>query len=124
MNKELLIHNAEEKLNSQAAKAGLTGKEGAVLPFVKKALIEFCRQESEFAQAIIENSKTLSDCCKEIMKNCGNSISDFAVYQKAVQFYFPGADISFNMKIDLCASVNKPTSALTVSLTDLLGGGI
>ncbi len=56
----------------------------------------------------MQTDKTLEDCCKSVMAGCGNSISDLEVYRKAVQFYFPGADIHMTMEIDLCASVRKP----------------
>ncbi|MEG1998206.1 MAG: hypothetical protein RR051_07155, partial [Clostridiales bacterium] len=66
------------------------------------------------------------DCCEEIMKGVGSSISDLEVYRKAVQFYFPGADIQMKMTIDLCASVNTPSdknkhsSAISLDLSDFL----
>ena len=57
-----------------------------------------------------------------MVKGVGNAISDLEVYRKAVQFYFEGADIRFEMKIDLCASVNGELEkeSLAISLMDLI----
>lgn len=95
-----------------------------------EALIEFCRQDAEFAQAVVQQDKTLGECLKTVMAGCGSGISDITVYRKAVQFYFPGADIRMKMTVDLCASVNggddasvagpAKGSGITLDLTDFL----
>lgn len=118
MNNEI-IKQAEQKLISEVTENLLKDQKAkAVLDAVKNALITFCNQEEEFAQAIVESEKTISDCCTEIMKGVGNYISDLEVYKKAVEFYFSGANISFEMKIDLCASVKK--EPIKLSLLDFL----
>lgn len=117
---ELLIHNAKEKLDRESKNTGSNRKALAVLPSVKKTLLDFCRQENEFAQAVIQCSKTLWECCEEIVKDSNDSISDFEVYRRAVQFYFHGADIEFQMKINLCASVEETSKIMHLSFTDLL----
>lgn len=97
-----------------------------------EALIGFCRQDAEFAQAVVQQDKTLGDCLKSAMAGCGSGISDITVYRKAVQFYFPGADVRMKMTVDLCASVGEgyeadtPAAApakdvgITLDLTDFL----
>lgn len=117
---DLLIHNVEEKLNKECS--GITGnKEKAMMSAVKFALISFCKQESEFAQAILESKGSFRECMAAVAKDCGNSISDLEAYRRAVQFYFPGADIEFKMTIDLCASVKgEEKEPVSISLMDLL----
>lgn len=117
---DLLIHNAEEKLNKESD--GITGnKEKAMMAEIRSALISFCKQESEFAQAILESKRSFKECMTAVAKDCGNSISDLEAYRRAVQFYFPGADIEFKMTIDLCASVKgKEKEPVSISLMDLL----
>lgn len=117
---DLLIHNTEEKLNKESD--GITGnKEKAMMSAVRSALISFCKQESEFAQAILESKGSFKECMAAVAKDCGNSISDLEAYRRAVQFYFPGADIEFKMTIDLCASVkSKEKEPVSISLMDLL----
>lgn len=66
------------------------------------ALMEFCRQEPEFKQAIEQSGKSFDDCLTAITKGIGQSISDLEVYSRAVKFYFPVAAVRFHMTIDLC----------------------
>ena len=71
---------------------------------VLKALLDFCRQDAEFAQAVVQGG-SLEDCMKAVTADVGNCISDLEAYRRAVKFYFPGADVRFHMTVDLCASV-------------------
>lgn len=114
------LEAVRKKLDKESA--DITGnKEKAMMSSVKTALISFCKQESEFAQAILESKQTFKDCMSAVAKNSGNCLSDLEAYRRAVQFYFPGADIEFKMKIDLCASVNsKDDKNISLSLMDLL----
>lgn len=94
---------AEEKLNKE--QKSVTGqKEIVMAPAVKNALLEFCRQDKEFARAVVEGG-SFSECMKKVANGVGGSISDLDAYKKAVAFYFPGAGIKFKMTIDLCDSV-------------------
>ena len=92
---------------------------------VTETLIGFCRQDEEFAQAIVQSDKTLGDCLREVMGGVGNAISDIETYRSAVQFYFPGSDIRMTMTIDLCASVKDDDdteggSSIVLDLADFL----
>lgn len=94
----------------------------AVKTEVATTLKIFCQQDEEFAQAIVQTDKTLSDCCETIMKGTGNSVSDIEVYKKAVNFYFAGADIKVTMEIDLIGSAaeSKPQGkVIKLSIDDL-----
>ena len=71
---------------------------------VHDALLTFCKQDGEFAQAVVQGG-TFEDCMKAVAKNCGSSISDLDAFRRAVRFYFPGADVQFHMTVNLCASV-------------------
>ena len=117
---ELLFKQASDKLEKEIKEAHLDNKSKVIAEPTKKALLDFCHQEDEFAQAIVECSKTFGECCAQIVKDCGSAISDLEVYSQAVKFYFPGADIRFELKIDLCASVNGGNKSLGVSLMDLI----
>lgn len=106
---------------------GLSLKGKAVSSAVLDALKNFCAQNAEFAQAIVQMDKPVKDCIESTVKGCGNAISDIEVYRKAVQFYFPGADVRFAMTIDLgddgysnnVSDESKP-SGLQLSLDELL----
>ena len=92
---------------------------------VADALTDFCRQDGEFAQAVVQ-TKNFEGCLKAAVKGASatGGLSDLTVYGQAVAFYFPGAKISFNMTIDLigdAAVPEKPKKArLSLSLEDVL----
>ena len=119
-----MLNDALSKIDKELKSFTGGQKEKAVSSYVADVLRQFCRQEEEFAQAIVQNDKTLSDCCKSVMSGAGNAVSDLEVYKKAVAFYFPGAGIEMEMKIDLCASVNTksntPDNIIHLSLDDLM----
>ena len=94
---------AHEKLSKQAKDVG-GQKENAMKTAVKAALLDFCKQDEEFARAIVEGG-SFADCMAAVAKGVGSSISDLDAYKKAVSFYFPGAGIKMTMKIDPCDSV-------------------
>lgn len=99
-----MIEQAIEKLDKEL-KSFKGDKYGDVIKNgVAAALKDFARQDDEFAQAIVQNDKTLSDCCEQIMKGVGTSISDNEVYKMAAHFYFPGAKVRFQMIIELCTA--------------------
>ena len=74
---------------------------------VLKTLEDFCRQDEEFAQAVVQGG-SFEECMKAVAKNCGNAISDLEAYRRAVQFYFPGAEIRCSMTVDLIGAAAEP----------------
>lgn len=90
-------------------------KGGQYINAVKKpvtdVLISFCKQEPEFAQAIVQSDKKLEDCLNAVVKDVKGSISDIDAYTRAVRFYFPTAGIDFKMTIDLCANTDLQSNA-------------
>ena len=101
------FNEAKEKLDREL-KSGSFDKYGnAMKGDVHKALLEFCRQDKEFAQAVAQGG-SFSDCMKAVSKCVtGGSISDIQAFGAAVKFYFPGAGIDVKMSINLCAGVEK-----------------
>lgn len=101
---------AVEKL--EKGKASVKGqKESAMKGAVFAALKDFCLQEEEFAQAIVQGG-SFADCMAAVAKGVGNSISDIDAFKKAVQFYFPGAKVKMQLSIDLigdAAGTEAPT---------------
>lgn len=75
-------------------------KEKAMAGAVFAAIKDFCLQDEEFAQAVMQGG-TFADCMKKVASGVGNSISDLDAYKKAVQFYFPGAEVKMQLTIDL-----------------------
>lgn len=97
------LEEAAQRLDSEIK--SISGqKESAMAGAVKAALLDFCRQNDEFAQAVVQGGQ-FKDCMAAVAKGVGSSISDLEAYKRAVAFYFPGAGIRCNMTIDLCDSV-------------------
>ncbi len=92
---------AKEKIASELKGFAGGQKEKAVSEFVASTLTNFCEENAKFAEVVYKTKRTLSDCCAEIMKDCGNHISDIDVYRGAVKNYFPNSDIRFFMEIEL-----------------------
>lgn len=103
----------------------------AVAPETTKALMEFCKQEPEFEQAIEQSGVDFQCCLDKVIKGVGESISDLEVYTKAVKFYFSTATVHFHMTVDLSGdnghiespitmTQSKPKSSLSLSLDELL----
>lgn len=84
-------------------KSGKFDKYGSAMKqAVKTTLLDFCRQDDEFAQAVVQGG-SFTGCMAAVGKKVKNgSISDLDAYSAAVGFYFPGARIRFEMRIELC----------------------
>lgn len=103
-------------------------REKAMASAVRKALEDFCRQEPEFAQAIVQGG-SFGDCMKAVAKGVGNSISDSEAFAKAARFYFPGCRVRVVMEIDLVGDAGddaekpeqkqEPEKKVAVQLLDL-----
>ena len=95
---EEFVSKAVEKIESGIA-AVKGQKENVVKRPIADALIAFCRQQEEFAQAIVQSDKTFADCVAHVIKGCGNALSDIDAYRKAVEFWFPGAIVDMVLTI-------------------------
>lgn len=129
---EKMINLAVDKLSEENKKFKGNRYASAMKIEVLHTLINFCKQDNEFAQAVAQSNKTFSDCMEQVAKGVGNSISDIEAYRRAVNFYFPGATVNFMMKIDLIGAAAlepiemttqpeapKKKSVLELSLDDL-----
>lgn len=129
--KEEAVKKLGAELNDKAAK--WSQKAGAIKTAVHDALVTFCGQNEEFAQAVAQSDKTLWAVCEEAVKNVGTSVSDLEVYRSAVAAYFPGAQVDCVMTVRMSEHenpskdperANSRTSGdvLSLDLFDLMGG--
>ena len=122
-----MFEEAKKRLDDET-KSGKFCRYGWVMKErVKETLVEFCRQDEEFAQAVVQGG-SFQDCMAAVVKKIQGKggISDTEAFGEAVRFYFPGAGIQVTMKIDLCASVRKDEPAekqegLLIDLSDFFG---
>lgn len=107
---------AEARLKEEYGK--VTGqKEGAMKSAVRDALLEFCRQNEEFAQAVAQGG-SFPDCMKAVAQGVGNCISDLEAYRRAASFYFDGAKVNFSMAIQLEPAETEPDRGILLDLSD------
>lgn len=107
---------AEDRLKEEYGK--VTGqKEGAMKSAVRDALLEFCRQNEEFAQAVVQGG-SFKDCMAAVAKGVGGSISDLEAYRRAATFYFDGAKVNFSMTIQLEPAEAEPDRGILLDLSD------
>lgn len=103
---------AVKKLENGKQSPGFDRYANAMKREVCETLVGFCRQDSEFAQAVVQGG-TFADCMKAVAKGVGQHISDLEAYRRAVRFYFPGADVKFHMSLNLCADVEAEAAEQT-----------
>ena len=103
---------AKCKLEAEKSSGSYDRYAGAMKDAVCEALDGFCRQDAEFAQAVVQGG-AFADCMKAVAKGCGSAISDLEAFRRAVRFYFPGADVKFHMTVNLCADVEAEAAAAT-----------
>jgi hypothetical protein len=101
------LPGALERLKKEAGQVS-GQKEKAMAGAVRKALEDFCRQEPEFAQAIVQGG-SFKDCMAAVAKGVGTSISDSEAFAKAARFYFPGSKVKVVMEIDLIGDAADET---------------
>lgn len=109
---------ALEKLAREAENGTFDKYGSAMKTAVRDALAEFCRQDGEFAQAVVQGG-SFADCMKAVAKNCGSCLSDLEAFKRAAGFYFPGAEVRFRMEIALGPAPEEKKSVV-LDLSDFL----
>ena len=92
------FEEAAEKLRREC-EAGSFDRHGQVMKqAVAEALARFCGQSEAFSQKVLKG-KSFEECMKAVGKGVGDSISDLEAFRRAVQYYWKGADVRFQMEI-------------------------
>ncbi|WP_295618280.1 hypothetical protein [uncultured Intestinimonas sp.] len=108
---------ASARLNDEYGKVK-GQKENVMKSSVRDALLEFCRQNEEFAQAVAQGG-SFPDCMAAVAKGVGGSLSDLEAYRRAASFYFDGARVNFTMSIQLePAAVEPQQTGILLDLSD------
>ena len=95
---------AVDKLTKELGAGRYGAHAKAMKAAVYEALVVFCKQDEEFAQAVAQGG-SFEACMAEVEKNCRNALSDLEAFRRAVRFYFVGADVKFHMTVNLCGDV-------------------
>lgn len=90
---------ASKKLDEEEKAFVGSGRAKMIFPHVVKTLRGFIEEDDRFAEVFANTVRTVSECCAAVVDKSGDVMSDLEVYRKAVQFYFPNADVEFKMNV-------------------------
>lgn len=107
---------ASARLNDEYGKVK-GQKENVMKSSVRDVLLEFCRQNEEFAQAVAQGG-SFPDCMAAVAKGVGSSLSDLEAYRRAASFYFDGARVNFTMSIQLEPAAEPQQTGILLDLSD------
>ena len=82
--------SAKKKLEEERKSGKYDKYAAAMKDAVCEALDSFCRQDGEFAQAVVQGG-TFEDCMKAVARNCGSAISDLEAFCRGIR-----ADYSYD----------------------------
>ena len=114
------LDKALEKLRGTKVPTGQ--REAVVFKPVVAVLEDFCRQDGEFAQAVVQGG-SVEDCVKTVVKGVGGSLSDLEAYKRAAAFFFPGCVVTMKLSIamsehDVAPAATKESKAVVLDLAD------
>lgn len=94
----------KEKIENEALDAkSREGKHTAFSRAMIDAMVTFCEQEPELAQAVEQSDKNFGACLDYVARQAEKGVlSDLKAYKEMVKFYFPTADITMKMTVNLC----------------------
>lgn len=95
--------------------------------YITDACALFCEQSEDFAEAVMQEDKSLAGCIRSL-KLPGRGLgycSAFDVYRMAAQYFFLEADVELSMKISMPAKRQTSAKILDLKFEDLFnfGGG-
>lgn len=88
---------------------------------VKEALRTFADQNEEFREAV-EQGGSFSECMEAVAKGAGQSLSDLEAYRRAAGFFFKGAKVTMQLRIELEGDATKAEEkkGIIINLEDFL----
>lgn len=108
---------AIEKLAREAKAFQGNKYESVMKAAVKEALESFCRQNEEFAQAVVQGGG-FGECMAAVAKCCGSSLSDIEAYRRAAAFYFRGAEVKMELRICLEPEAEETGKIISLDFSD------
>ena len=108
---------ALEKLDRERKAFRGNRYESVMAGAVAEALESFCRQNDEFAQAVVQGG-SFAECMAAVAKGIGNSLSDDEAYRRAAAYYFQGAQVKMELKIQLEPDVPERGKVISLDFSD------
>lgn len=104
---EGIVSAASKKLDEEEKAFVGSGRAKMIFPHVVKTLRGFIEEDDRFAEVVANTVRTVSECCAAVVDKSGDVMSDLEVYRKAVQFYFPNADVEFKMNVRITGAAQR-----------------
>ncbi len=127
-----LLEQVMDKLNREITDVKGNYAADVMKQRVKDTLIFFCSQNDEFAETLLNSTKSFKECMEAVAKefeewmesradkkDAPQGISDYEAFSRAVKFYFPAAEVDFQMRI----RTKQYDKILSFKLTDYMEGG-
>ena len=108
---------AGERLEREAKAFKGNRYEAVMKTAVAEALESFCRQNEEFAQAVVQGG-SFAECMAAVAKGCGSSMSDIEAYRRAAAFYFRGAQVKMELHIQLEPDAEEDGKLIRLDFAD------
>lgn len=108
---------AVERLEREAKAFTGNKYEAVIKTAVAEALESFCRQNEEFAQAVVQGG-SFAGCMAAVVNGVGNVQSDKETYRRAAVFYFPSAWVEMEPKIHLEPEVEDTGNVIHLDFSD------
>ncbi|MCI8680152.1 MAG: hypothetical protein HFF81_05105 [Oscillospiraceae bacterium] len=84
---------------------------------VAGVLQDFCRQNDEFAQAVVQGG-AFKDCVAAVVDGVIGSLSDLEAYKRAAAFYFRGAQVKMELHIQLEPDAEEDGKLIRLDFAD------
>ena len=107
---------AAEKLTAEYGKFRGDRYQEVMKSAVFEALLSFCGQNEEFARAVVQGG-SFEGCMQAVSKGIKSSLSDIEAYRRAAAFYFAGAAVAMELRIQL-EPAGTDSGDIVIDLTD------
>ena len=108
---------ALEKLDKEYQNFKGNKYEEAVKKDVADVLRDFCRQNEEFAQAVVQGG-AFKDCVAAVVAGVRSTLSDLEAYKRAAAFYFRGAQVKMELHIQLEPDAEEDGKLIRLDFAD------
>lgn len=108
---------ALEKLDKEYQDFKGNRYEAAVKKDVADVLRDFCQQNGEFAQAVVQGG-AFKDCVAAVVAGVRSTLSDLEAYKRAAAFYFRSAQVKMELRIQLEPDAEEDGKLIRLDFAD------
>lgn len=108
---------ALEKLDKEYQDFKGNRYEAAMKKEVSDVLRDFCRQNDEFAKAVVQGG-AFKDCMAAVAAGVKDALSDLEAYKRAAAFYFRSAQVKMELRIQLEPDAEEDGKLIRLDFAD------